>query len=162
MGANDPSNRESVAEGILHPEGMRAARDLAVGVVHEINNVLGVIIGNVHLAKKNLGDVSALERYLREVRDAAEEGREVMRQLAQLSADRDRVPEAPQVLPARRTGADTHQLRVVLADPSLMISAVGPVIVLPDPSRLAHRRFLKDAPTVLCAIAPSWSAFLRG
>ena len=88
MDGNEPNDREPAGEGILHPEGMRAACDLAVGLVHEINNVLGVIIGNVHLARKNLGDVSALERYLREVRDAAEEGREVMRQLSQLGASR--------------------------------------------------------------------------
>ena len=36
-------------KGILHPEGMRAVRELTVGLVHELNNVLGVIIGNTHL-----------------------------------------------------------------------------------------------------------------
>lgn len=75
-------------QGILHPEGMKAVQSLALGVVHEINNVLGVIIGNSHLAKKHAGDAQAVERYLGEVRTAAEQGREVMRQLGALAGER--------------------------------------------------------------------------
>lgn len=86
MAADDQSD----AKGILHPEGMRAARDVAAGVVHEVNNILGVIIGNAHLVKKNLSDPSRVEKYASEVRDAAEEGRELMRQLAVL-AEQDAV-----------------------------------------------------------------------
>ena len=74
-------------KGILHPEGMQAVRDLASGVVHEINNILGVIIGNAHLAQKNLSNVEALEKYMGEVRDAAEDGRDLMRHLAVLAAE---------------------------------------------------------------------------
>ena len=82
MGEGDPPPDGS---GILHPEGMQAARDLAAGVVHEVNNILGVIIGNAHLAKKNLANPAALEKYVRELRDAAEEGRELMRHLGMLA-----------------------------------------------------------------------------
>lgn len=72
-------------KGILHPEGMQAARDLAAGIVHEMNNVLGVIIGNAHLAKKSASNAAGVEKYVGEVRDAAEEGRELMRSLAILA-----------------------------------------------------------------------------
>ena len=72
-------------KGILHPEGMQAARDLAAGIVHEVNNILGVIIGNAYLAKKNLENPAGLEKYMSEVRDAAEEGRELMRHLGILA-----------------------------------------------------------------------------
>lgn len=74
-------------KGILHPEGMQAVRDLASGVVHEVNNILGVIIGNAHLAKKNLSNAEALQKYMGEVRDAAEEGRDLMRHLAVLAGE---------------------------------------------------------------------------
>lgn len=77
----------SKGRGILHPEGMRATRDIAGGVVHEINNILGVIIGNAHLARKNASDPAAIEKYLGEVRNAAEEGRELMRDLAAFTSD---------------------------------------------------------------------------
>ncbi len=82
MGDDDPRGD---GKGILHPEGMRAARDLAAGVVHEVNNILGVIIGNAHLAKKHVSNPASLEKYLGELRDAAEEGRELMRNLAILA-----------------------------------------------------------------------------
>jgi len=81
--SNDDS--QPPARGILHPEGMQATRALAAGVVHEINNILGVIIGHAHLAKKNVSDPVAVERYIGEVRHAAEEGRELMRDLAALA-----------------------------------------------------------------------------
>ncbi len=74
-------------KGILHPEGMRAVRDLASGVVHEVNNILGVIIGNAHLAKKNAANVEAVAKYMGEVRDAADQGRELMRHLAVLAGE---------------------------------------------------------------------------
>jgi len=74
-------------KGILHPEGMQAARDMAAGVVHEVNNILGVVIGNAHLAKKSLSDPPAVEKYVSEVRRAAEEGRELMRQLSILASE---------------------------------------------------------------------------
>jgi len=74
-------------KGILHPEGMQAVRDLASGVVHEVNNILGVIIGNAHLAKKNASNAEALEKYMGEVRGAAEEGRDLMRHLAVLAGE---------------------------------------------------------------------------
>jgi len=83
----DDDRSKPSEKGILHPEGMRAARDLAAGVVHEINNVLGVIIGNAHLAKKNASSQESVEKYISEVRDAAEEGRELMRDLAILAGD---------------------------------------------------------------------------
>lgn len=79
-------------KGILHPEGMRAVRDVARGVVHEVNNILGVIIGNAHLAKKSSSNTDAVEKYLGEVRDAAEEGRELMRNLAILAGANARRP----------------------------------------------------------------------
>jgi len=74
-------------KGILHPEGMRAARDLAAGVVHEVNNILGVVLGNAHLARRNASDSAAVEKYVAEIRAAAEEGRELMRQLGMLASD---------------------------------------------------------------------------
>jgi signal transduction histidine kinase len=77
----------SMGRGILHPEGMQATKDVAAGIVHEINNILGVIIGNAHLAKKNASDLPAVEKYVGEVQNAAEEGRELMRDLAAFAGD---------------------------------------------------------------------------
>lgn len=83
--ADDDS--QPAGKGILHPEGMRAVRDFASGIVHEVNNILGVIIGNAHLAKKSSANAEALEKYMGEIRDAAEEGRELMRHVAVLAGE---------------------------------------------------------------------------
>lgn len=72
-------------KGILHPEGMRAVRELTVGLVHEVNNILGVIIGNAHLAQKEPTDAVGVEKYVGEIRVAAEEGRVLMQELALLA-----------------------------------------------------------------------------
>ena len=79
--------RTQDGKGILHPEGMRAARDLAAGVVHEVNNLLGVVIGNAHLVRKNRSNPEAVEKYAGEIRAAADEGKELMQQLAALASD---------------------------------------------------------------------------
>jgi signal transduction histidine kinase len=81
--ADDES--EPARKGILHPEGMQAVRDVSAGIAHEVNNILGVIIGNAHLAKRNASNAEALEKYMGEIRDAAEDGRELMRHLAVLA-----------------------------------------------------------------------------
>ncbi|MGD8606502.1 MAG: hypothetical protein PVH21_04370 [Myxococcales bacterium] len=81
----DTSNPPPDGKGILHPEGMQAVRDLAAGIVHEVNNILGVIIGNAHLARKSSSNAAGVEKYVGEVRGAAEEGRELMRSLAILA-----------------------------------------------------------------------------
>ena len=125
MDQGDNDDRDRAGKGILHPEGMRAARNLATGVVHEVNNVLGVIIGNAHLAKKNLSSADAVERYIVEMRNAAEEGREIMRQLSMLASDgstRARVVSlndlAHQVVSALTTPVDV-ELSVV--DPAVSL-----------------------------------------
>lgn len=83
----DEDERTPDGKGILHPEGMRTARDLAAGVVHEINNLLGVVLGNAHLVRKNASNPEAVEKYAGEIRAAADEGKELMRQLATFASD---------------------------------------------------------------------------
>jgi len=118
-------DRPPEGRGILHPEGMRAARDLAAGVAHEINNVLGVIIGNAHLAKKNLANPANLERYLGELRDAAEEGRELMRHLGILAGGH---PMRPRILSLN--DLVTHCLAGIEKPIELDLSAEEPAVEL--------------------------------
>ncbi len=117
------SSRPPDGRGILHPEGMQAARDLAAGIVHEVNNILGVIIGNAHLAKKNSANVEGVEKYVAEVRGAAEEGRELMRSLA-IMAGEERVKARPwplnDVVTSITTGLGTRvELELSQSNPSV-------------------------------------------
>jgi len=122
MAHDDP---EAAGEGILHPEGMRAARDLAAGIVHEVNNILGVIIGNAHLAKKNLGDAEAVQKYVGEVRDAAEEGRELMRNLSILASS-----QTPRARALSLNDLLSNAVSGIGAATTLDVSAGDPVVVL--------------------------------
>ena len=76
------------ARGVLHPEGIRAARSLAAGVVHEINNVLGVILGNLHLGERQLPDGHPARKFLGEIKKAVEDGHEAMQNLSVIARDR--------------------------------------------------------------------------
>ena len=40
MGEGEPAPD---GKGILHPEGMQAVRDMAAGIVHEVNNILDIL-----------------------------------------------------------------------------------------------------------------------
>ncbi|MGB8332492.1 MAG: hypothetical protein WCE62_20375 [Polyangiales bacterium] len=120
----DDEEPQPPGRGILHPEGMRAVRAFSAGVVHEVNNILGVIIGNAHLAKKNASNVEVLEKYIGEVRDAAEEGRELMRDLSILAGNefRARVVSLNDVVTNAVSGLD--------ASVSLDLSGQDPVVLL--------------------------------
>lgn len=109
------------ARGILHPEGMQAARDLAVGIAHEINNVLGIIVGNSHLASKHASNPVSVARYIDEIRKAAEEGREIMRQLSAIAG------EDPSHARSVSLNDLVHQLMQSVTKPSTTtLSAVEP------------------------------------
>lgn len=110
-------------KGILHPEGMRAVRDLTVGLVHEVNNILGVIIGNAHLAQKQPTDAVSVEKYVGEIRAAAEEWRVLMQELALLAGDGPRWGRAISVNDAVAKAVSTLDAPVELeldgSDPSV-------------------------------------------
>ena len=117
---------QTSGKGILHPEGMRAVRDLAAGVVHEINNILGVIVGNVHLAKKNASNTTAVEKYMGEVRDAAEDGRELMRHFAILAGGE----ESSRARPLSLNDLVTNSVSGLGAPVELDLSGDEPTVML--------------------------------
>ena len=61
---------------------------MSAGIAHEINNVLGVIIGNVHLVTKRIGSDHEAAGFVEEIRNAADEARELMQELGSLGSDR--------------------------------------------------------------------------
>lgn len=88
MSASDHDDHGKKPRGILHPEGIRSIRHLASGVAHEVNNILGAIIGNAHIIKGKLDPDHAAQSFLVGIRDASEEGRELMHELGQLASER--------------------------------------------------------------------------
>ena len=70
------------------PELSPTLRHLAAGIAHDVNNSLGVIIGNVHLAAKRLQEGDEASTYLSEIRAAAQEARALMHEVGLLGSDR--------------------------------------------------------------------------
>ena len=119
------SRRAPDGKGILHPEGMRAARHLAAGVVHEVNNILGVVLGNAYLAKKNASDPASVEKYVAEIKAAAEGGRELMRQLGVLASE-----ESLRARDLRINDLATEAVSSVRVKVDLDLATTDPTVVL--------------------------------
>jgi PAS domain S-box-containing protein len=60
---------------------MEAIGNLAGGIAHEFNNVLGIILGNAELAMDDVPDWNPAKESLREIRTASFRAKEVVRQI---------------------------------------------------------------------------------
>jgi|LSQX01.3.fsa_nt_gb signal transduction histidine kinase len=71
-------------EQLIASERLRALGEMAAGVAHDINNVLGIILGNAQLAKRKLdADHPALES-IQALELAARDGAETVRRLREI------------------------------------------------------------------------------
>ncbi len=71
--------------GVLHPEGVRALRELAAGLAHEVNNTLGVIVGNVHLCERQLPPEHPARKFLAEIGRVTDEAQLTTKLLATMA-----------------------------------------------------------------------------
>jgi two-component system cell cycle sensor histidine kinase/response regulator CckA len=60
---------------------MEAVGNLAGGIAHEFNNVLGIILGNAELALDDVPDWNPAKESLKEIRKASFRAKEVVRQI---------------------------------------------------------------------------------
>ena len=78
---HDVSERASLQQQLLHSQKMEAVGTLAGGVAHDFNNLLTTILGNVNLARMQLGPSHPAARGLGDAETAAERAAELTRQL---------------------------------------------------------------------------------
>lgn len=69
---------------LVQSERLRALGEMAAGVAHDINNVLGIILGNVQLARRKLGPGSAAARSIDAIELAAKDAAETVRRLREI------------------------------------------------------------------------------
>jgi signal transduction histidine kinase len=75
---------EEAQEQLVASERLRALGEMAAGVAHDINNVLGIILGNAQLAKRKLDKDSPALESINAVELAARDGAETVRRLREI------------------------------------------------------------------------------
>ena len=75
---------EEAQERLVQSERLRALGEMAAGVAHDINNVLGIILGNVQLAKRKLESGSGAAKSIEAIELAAEDAAETVRRLREI------------------------------------------------------------------------------
>jgi len=68
-------------EQLVASERLRALGEMAAGIAHDINNVLGIILGNVQLARRRLEDSPEVTRNIDAIELAARDAAETVRKL---------------------------------------------------------------------------------
>uniref|UniRef100_B0T738 histidine kinase n=1 Tax=Caulobacter sp. (strain K31) TaxID=366602 RepID=B0T738_CAUSK len=81
----DNTERRDLEEALVQARKMEAVGQLTGGVAHDFNNLLTVILGNIELIQRRSGDEHPLARHVAAVRQAAERGGALTRQLLAFS-----------------------------------------------------------------------------
>ena len=75
---------EEAQDQLVHSERLRTLGEMAAGVAHDINNVLGIIIGNAQLAKRKIKDDNNLSQCVNAIELAAKDAAETVRRLREI------------------------------------------------------------------------------
>ncbi len=90
----DVTERRTLEAQLLHSMKLEAVGRLAGGVAHDFNNVLTVIMGNVSVVERALGERSESREHLQEIRAAAQRASGLTRQLLAFARKQIIAPEA--------------------------------------------------------------------
>ncbi len=71
-------------EQLIHSERLRTLGEMAAGVAHDINNVLGIVLGNAQLAKRKLEPGTDIMRCVEGIELAARDAAETVRRLREI------------------------------------------------------------------------------
>lgn len=83
--ARDVTGRKKLEESLQQALKLEAIGNLAGGVAHDFNNILGIIIGNVELALDDIPDWNPAKQNMDEIRIAGLRARDVVKQLLSFS-----------------------------------------------------------------------------
>ncbi|MEN6356130.1 MAG: ATP-binding protein [Armatimonadota bacterium] len=80
---------EEAQEQLIHSERLRTLGEMAAGIAHDINNVLGIILGNAQLAKRKITDNPAAAKCIDAIELAARDAAETVRRLKEIGKPPD-------------------------------------------------------------------------
>jgi signal transduction histidine kinase/ActR/RegA family two-component response regulator len=79
------AERERAEAALIHAQKLQAVGLLAGGVAHHFNNLLSVVLGNLHLARRHMESGEDIGHYLADAAGGAQRGAEVVKQLLTFS-----------------------------------------------------------------------------
>ncbi len=88
----DATDRRSLEEQLAQARKMEAVGQLTGGVAHDFNNLLTVVLGNVDIMGRKVEDEDRRARRIDAIRQAAERGRDLTRQLLAFSRRQQLTP----------------------------------------------------------------------
>ena len=88
------AEQEKLQAQLRQSHKMEAVGTLAGGIAHDVNNILGIIIGNAELAMLDLPDQDPVQLYMQEILEAGHRAKDIVRQLLSFSrkSEEDRKP----------------------------------------------------------------------
>ncbi|MFH1154894.1 MAG: PAS domain S-box protein [Pseudomonadota bacterium] len=132
----DVTDRKKLEEQVRQIQKMEAVGQLAGGVAHDFNNMLGVIIGHADLALEKVADDASLCQNIETIRDAAHRSMEITRQLLAFARKQTIVPKILDI--NRIVGGTLNLLRRLIGENINLIWLPGTEIwpVRMDPSQI--------------------------
>lgn len=89
--ARDLTMRKQMEAQLREAHKMQAMGTMAGGIAHDFNNILGAILGNVTLARQDVGSDAPVQVSLAEIEKAGKRGRDLVRQI--LTFSRNQTPQ---------------------------------------------------------------------
>ena len=132
----DITQRKREEESLHQAQKLEAIGRLAGGVAHDFNNVLQVITGYSDMLLKRLTRQKPMRQYAQEIRNVAEQGAILTRQLMAISRMQ---PRQPQVMELRRIiNSLTPMLQRILGGDIDLVTGLDPALgrVNADPGQL--------------------------
>ena len=131
----DVTERRGIEQQLRHAQKMEAVGQLTGGVAHDFNNLLTVVLGNIDILQRRGGLGETQERQLAAVREAAERGRNLTRQLLAFSRRQHLRPAPVDVSELTHRFSDLLQ-QAVGESVTLTVEAFEPAWTNVDPTQL--------------------------
>ncbi|MBL7961310.1 PAS domain S-box protein [bacterium] len=79
--ARDVTERKKLEEVVRRAQKMDSLGNLASGIAHDFNNILGIILGHTYLIKKKIDNTSIVLESLKDMTNATNRGKALVRQI---------------------------------------------------------------------------------
>ncbi len=136
--SRDVTAQVELEEHLRQAQKMEAVGQLTGGVAHDFNNILGIVLGNLEIAKDRLAPGSGLSRYLESAIQATQRGATLTQRLLAFSRKQPLRPESVHV--DRLTRSMSDMLRRSLGE-TIEIEIAGDAGLWPcrvDPGQLEN------------------------